>query len=156
VEWVTIFFFCGLFVIVAGVDHAGLLKILAEETLRVTGGDFFLTSMAVLWVSALASSIVDNIPFVATMIPLIKDLLPGFQEAGLDPAKAGTLWWALAAGACLGGNGSLIGASANLIVAGIAERNGIHFRFLPFLKVAFPIMLFQVGISALYIWLRYL
>ena len=156
VEWVTIFFFCGLFVIVAGVEHAGLLTLLAEETLRLTGGDLALTSMAVLWVSALASAVVDNIPFVATMIPLLNDLMPGFQSAATDQGRAESLWWALAAGACLGGNGTLIGASANLVVAGIAERNGVPFRFLPFLKVAFPIMLLQVAIGGVYLWLRYL
>lgn len=156
VEWVTIFFFIGLFIIVAGVEHAGLLKMMAEWTLSFTGGDFAMTTMVVLWVSAILSAIVDNIPFVATMIPIIKDMLPVFEAAGVPPHQLEGLWWALAAGACLGGNGTLIGASANLIVAGIAERNGVPFRFLPFLKVAFPIMLLQVGISAVYVWWRYL
>lgn len=156
VEWVTIFFFIGLFIIVAGVEHAGLLKLMAEWTLSFTGGDFAVTTMVVLWISAILSAIVDNIPFVATMIPMIKDMLPVFEAAGVPPHQLEGLWWALAAGACLGGNGTLIGASANLIVVGIAERNGVPFRFLPFLKVAFPIMLLQVGISAVYVWWRYL
>jgi Na+/H+ antiporter NhaD/arsenite permease-like protein len=156
VEWVTIFFFCGLFIIVAGIEHAGLLQMFAEWTLGLTGGDFTVTTLVILWVSAVLSGVVDNIPFVATMIPMIKDMLPVFQAAGIPEANLDAIWWALAAGACLGGNGTLIGASANLIVAGIAERNGVPFRFLPFLRVAFPIMLFQVGISALYVWWRYL
>ena len=156
VEWVTIFFFIGLFIIVAGVEHVGLLRMTAEWILSLTGGDFGVTTMVVLWIAAVLSAIVDNIPFVATMIPMIKDMLPVFEAAGVPPHQLEGLWWALAAGACLGGNGSLIGASANLIVAGIAERGGVPFRFLPFLKVAFPIMLFQVAISAVYVWWRYL
>lgn len=156
VEWVTIFFFCGLFILVGAVEQAGLLKLLAEWTLSVTGGDFAVTTLAVLWVSALLSAVVDNIPFVATMIPMIKDMLPAFEASGITADQLTGIWWALAAGACLGGNGTLIGASANLVVAGIAERNGIPFRFLPFFKLAFPIMLLQVGISAVYIWARYL
>ncbi len=156
VEWVTIFFFCGLFIVVAGIEHTGLLKKLAEWTLEATAGNFATTTIAILWVSALASAIVDNIPFVATMIPMVKDMLPVFEGAGMDPEHLKGLWWALAAGACLGGNGTLIGASANLVVAGIAQRNGISFRFVPFLKMAFPIMLLQILISTLYIWWRYL
>ena len=156
VEWVTIFFFCGLFIIVTGVEHAGLLKILAEGILSLTGGDFAVTTLVIMWMAAILSAIVDNIPFVATMIPMIKDMLPVFQGAGVPPHQLDTLWWALAAGACLGGNGSLIGASANLIVAGIAERSGVPIRFLPFMKVAFPIMLLQVSIATVYVWWRYL
>ena len=156
VEWVTIFFFCGLFIIVTGVEHAGLLKILAEGILNLTAGDFAVTTLVIMWMAAILSAIVDNIPFVATMIPMVKDMLPVFQEAGVPPHQLEALWWALAAGACLGGNGSLIGASANLIVAGIAERSGVPIRFLPFMKVAFPIMLLQVSIGAVYVWWRYL
>ncbi len=156
VEWGTIFFFCGVFIIVAGVEQTGLLKMIAEWTLSLTGGDFALTTMAVLWVAAIMSAIVDNIPFVAAMIPTVKDMLPVFQGAGIPAHQLTGLWWALAAGACLGGNGTLIGAAANLVVAGIAERNGVPFRYLPFLKIAFPIMLLQVTISAVYVWWRYL
>jgi len=156
VEWVTIFFFCGLFIVVAGIEHTGLLNKLAAWTIDATAGNFAITTMAILWVSALASAIVDNIPFVATMIPMVKDMLPVFQGAGVGPEQLQGLWWALAAGACLGGNGTLIGASANLVVAGIAQRNGISFRFIPFLMMAFPIMLLQIIISTLYIWWRYL
>jgi Na+/H+ antiporter NhaD/arsenite permease-like protein len=156
VEWITIFFFVGLFIVVTGVEHAGLLQILADGTMSLTAGDFSVTILAILWVSALLSAIVDNIPFVATMIPMINSMLPAFQQAGIPVEQAESLWWALALGACLGGNGTLIGASANLIVAGIAERNGVPFRFLTFMKVAFPLMLLQIVISTFYIWMRYL
>ncbi|WP_455379411.1 SLC13 family permease [Petrachloros mirabilis] len=156
VEWITIFFFCGLFIIVKGVEHAGLLQVMAEWTLSATSGSFPVTVVAVLWVSAILSAIVDNIPFVATMIPMIKGMLPVFEQAGIPGPQAEGLWWALALGACLGGNGTLVGASANLIVAGIADRNGVPIRFLPFMKVAFPLMLLQVFIGMVYVWLRYL
>jgi Na+/H+ antiporter NhaD/arsenite permease-like protein len=152
VDWITIFFFVGLFIVVHGLEVAGVLKFLADELLVVTGGDFATTAYAILWASAILSAIVDNIPFVATMIPLIKSMAPAFGGAEhLTP-----LWWALSLGACLGGNGTLIGASANLTVAGIAERNGIPFSFLTYTKYAFGLMLVSVAISHVYIWLRYL
>jgi len=152
VEWITIFFFVGLFAIVAGVEHAGLLEILASELVEATGGDLAVTAIAILWGSALLSAIIDNIPFVATMIPVIKNMGPSFGGPdGLLP-----LWWALSLGACLGGNGTLIGASANLTVAGIAERAGVPFRFLTFLCLAFPMMLMSIIVSTVYIYLRYL
>jgi Na+/H+ antiporter NhaD/arsenite permease-like protein len=152
VEWITIFFFVGLFIIVAGVEHAGLLSLLAQELIRVTGGDLTVTTLAVLWASAILSAIIDNIPFVATMIPVIKNLAADFGgPQGLLP-----LWWSLSLGACLGGNGTLIGASANLTVAGIGERAGVPFRFVPFLLMAFPMMLMSVLISTAYVYLRYL
>ncbi len=152
VEWVTIFFFIGLFAIVAGVEHAGLLDLLADWLAAATGGDLAVTAISILWASAILSAIIDNIPFVATMIPVIERMEPDFGgPAGLVP-----LWWSLALGACLGGNGTLIGASANLTVAGIAERAGVPFRFLTFLKLAFPMMLMSILISTVYVWLRYL
>ena len=152
VEWVTIFFFVGLFIVVAGVEHAGLLEWFADEVLKVTGGQLATTAIAILWASAILSAIIDNIPFVATMIPVIKSMAPTFGgPEGLMP-----LWWSLSLGACLGGNGTLIGASANLTVAGIAERSGIPFRFLTFLKFAFPMMLMSIIVSTIYVYLRYL
>jgi Na+/H+ antiporter NhaD/arsenite permease-like protein len=108
--------------------------------------------MAILWGSAILSAIVDNIPFVAAMIPLIRELAPHLG----GPEQLMPLWWALSLGACLGGNGTLIGASANLAVAGIAERNGVPFGFLTYTKYAFGLMLISVGISTLYLWWRYL
>jgi len=152
VEWVTIFFFIGLFILVHGIEQAGLLKILANQVLAVTGGEMVATAMVILWASAVFSAIVDNIPFVATMIPIIKSMAPTFGGAeNLFP-----LWWSLALGACLGGNGSLVGASANLIVAGFAERSGHRIKFLKFMLIAFPMMLVSILIAAAYIYLRYL
>ena len=152
VEWTTIFFFVGLFVVVAGVEHVGVIDWLAEKTLALTGGDFAKTAAAILWVSAIASAVIDNIPFVATMIPLIHDMAPAFGgEEAIRP-----LWWALALGACLGGNGSLIGASANIIVAGFAQRAGHPITFLTFTKHAFGLMLLSIAIAHAYLVWRYL
>jgi Na+/H+ antiporter NhaD/arsenite permease-like protein len=152
VEWITIFFFIGLFMVIAGVEHTGALRLLADKLVEVTGGDLRITGLGVMWASSVLSAIVDNIPFVATMIPLIKAMAPTFGgPEGLMP-----LWWALSLGACLGGNGTLIGASANLTVAGIAERNGIPFRFLRYTKIAFPLMLIHVAIAHVYLLWGYL
>ncbi|MDC1286665.1 ArsB/NhaD family transporter [Gammaproteobacteria bacterium] len=152
VEWITIFFFIGLFIAVKGIEEAGVLRILADLVINYTGGDMTVTAMAILWVSAIASAIVDNIPFVATMIPLIKSMAPTFGGAeNLMP-----LWWSLALGACLGGNGSLVGASANLIVAGFAERAGHRIKFLKFMLMAFPMMLLSIGIASGYVYFRFL
>ena len=151
-EWVTIFFFVGLFAIVAGVEHAGLLRLMADRLAAWTGGDLVVASMAIIWVSAILSAIIDNIPFVATMIPVVMGMAPTFGgEAQIMP-----LWWALSLGACLGGNGTLIGASANLTVAGIAERAGVPFRFVPFMLMAFPMMLMSIVISTVYIYVAFL
>ncbi|MDP2479647.1 MAG: SLC13 family permease, partial [Candidatus Palauibacterales bacterium] len=151
-EWVTLFFFVGLFIVVAGVEKAGLLDMLARGVLDVTRGSYHVTAYAILWVSAVASAIVDNIPFVAAMIPVIKDMAPALGGT----QHIVTLWWALSLGACLGGNGTLIGASANVVVAGFAERSGEPIRFIPFLKVAVPAMLVSIAISHVYLYLRYL
>ncbi len=152
VEWTTIFFFVGLFVVVTGVEHVGVIAWLAGKTLALTGGDFNATAGAILWISAFASAVIDNIPFVATMIPMIENMAPAF---GGDQALV-PLWWALALGACLGGNGSLIGASANLIVAGFAQRAGHQIGFMQFTKHAFFLMLISIVISHAYLYLRYL
>ncbi|BBF94475.1 SLC13 family permease [Blastochloris tepida] len=151
VEWITIFFFLGLFVVVHGVEVGGLLGLLGHELVALTGGDLALTGYAILWTSAVLSAIIDNIPFVATMIPLVKTMAPAFG----GPEHIEPLWWCLSLGACLGGNGTLIGASANLTVAGIGERNGVPFRFVTFTLYAFPMMLVSIAIAHLYVWLRY-
>ncbi len=152
VEWITIFFFVGLFIVVHGVDSTGLLKLLADKMLALTGGNLTATSMIILWSSAILSAIIDNIPFVATMIPLIKAMAPTFGGPdGLLP-----LWWALSLGACLGGNGTLVGASANLVVAGFAERAGQPIRFMQYTLLAFPIMLMSIAIGMVYLYWRYL
>jgi Na+/H+ antiporter NhaD/arsenite permease-like protein len=152
IEWITIFFFIGLFIVVYGVETTGLLDLVASRVLALTGSDQAVTAIAVLWVSAVASAIVDNIPFVATMIPLIESMGPSLGGA----EQLLPIWWSLALGSCLGGNGSLIGASANLIVAGFAERAGQPIRFLPFMLMAFPLMLLSIVISTIYVSLRYL
>ena len=151
VEWITIFFFIGLFIVVYGVESTGLMKMLAHQVVELTGGDKTVTAISILFVSAIASAAVDNIPFVATMIPLIKNMAVTFGGA----QELLPIWWSLALGACLGGNGSLIGASANLIVAGFAERSGQPIRFLPFMLLAFPMMLMSVFVSSLYVYFRY-
>jgi Na+/H+ antiporter NhaD/arsenite permease-like protein len=151
VEWVTIFFFIGLFIVVYGLESTGLLEMLAREVVELTGGDRAVTAIAIMWVSAVASAIVDNIPFVATMIPLIESMEASFGGA----EQLMPIWWALALGSCLGGNGSLVGASANLIVAGFAERSGQAIRFLPFMLMAFPLMLLSILVSSVYLLLRY-
>jgi Na+/H+ antiporter NhaD/arsenite permease-like protein len=151
IEWVTIFFFIGLFIVVGGVEKAGLISYLAVQLTHATGGDLKLTATGILWISALASAIIDNIPFVATMIPLLKDLTPIF--GGVVPMEP--VWWSLALGACLGGNGTLIGASANLVVAGQAEKSGVRFSFVKFTLMALPMMLMSILVCNVYIMLRY-
>lgn len=150
VEWPTIFFFIGLFVIVGALEHVGVIRWVAEESLKLTGGAQAPTALLILWLSAIASAFVDNIPFVATMIPLIKAM---GQMSNMDLMP---LWWSLSLGACLGGNGTIIGASANVIVVGLAAKNGLVIGFKQFMKVAFPLMLMSVAISHVYLWLRYL
>ena len=151
-EWITLMFFLGLFVLVYGIQKAGLIDMMAKALIEATSGDFNTTTLAILWASAVLSAFIDNIPFVATMIPLIKAMGPTFGgEGALLP-----LWWALSLGACLGGNGTLIGASANLVVAGLSERAGTTFRFVEYMKVAFPLMLMSIVICHVYIVARYL
>ncbi len=151
VEWVTILFFTGLFVIVAGVEHVGLLNIFAEYILDLTQGDMMWTAFLIFWASGILSAILDNIPFVATMIPLIESTADTFG----GPEHIEPLWWSLALGACLGGNGTLLGASANLTVAAFAEKAKQPIGFMAFMKVGFPIMLLTLAIANVYIWLRY-
>jgi len=148
VEWGALFFFMGLFVIVGGVEHAGLLDILGALLIEATGGDPTTTILATLWISALVSAAVDNIPFVATMIPLVESMeaTMGGKQA-LEP-----VWWALALGACLGGNGSLIGAAANVMVAGLGERAGYPISFGRFLLAGLPVMLLSVVIATVYLY----
>jgi Na+/H+ antiporter NhaD/arsenite permease-like protein len=151
IEWITIFFFVGLFIVVHAVEVSGLLALLANRLVAATGGSLATTGFTILWASAFLSAIVDNIPFVATMIPLIKSMAPAYG----GPDKIEPLWWCLSLGACLGGNGTLIGASANLTVAGIAERNGIPFRFVTYMLYAMPMMVVSVAICHVYVWWRY-
>jgi Na+/H+ antiporter NhaD/arsenite permease-like protein len=151
VEWITIFFFIGLFVIVHAVELSGLLDRLARWLVASTGNNLAAAGAVILWVSAGLSAIFDNIPFVATMIPLIKSAAPAFG----GPRAIEPLWWCLALGACLGGNGTLIGAAANLTVAGVAERNGVRFSFMGYLAYGLPMMIGSILICQAYVWLRY-
>ncbi len=150
VEWKTIFFFSGLFILVGGIEETGVINKLAEGVLALTGGDLFLTAIAILWVSAIASAFIDNIPFVATMIPLILEL-GQMSDINILP-----LWWALSLGACLGGNGTAIGASANVVAIGIAEREGYKISFGHYFKIGFPVMLITLAISTVYVIFAYL
>lgn len=152
IEWPTIFFFAGLFILVGGLVEVGILDHVANWSLGLTGGDPLMMAMLILWISAIFSAFVDNIPFVATMIPLIQKL---GDIGGLAPNELQPLWWALALGACLGGNGTLVGASANVIVAGIAEKNGYPISYKGYLKIGFPFMIVSIIISTVYILLRY-
>ncbi|MFZ5644243.1 MAG: SLC13 family permease [Bacillota bacterium] len=150
VEWSVIFFFAGLFVIVGALEHTGIIESLARFALEATGGEVFTSGILILWIAAIASSFVDNIPFVATMIPLIHDMgrLGNLENINF-------LWWSLSLGACLGGNGTIIGASANVIVVGMAEKRGTYISFLGFFKTAFPLMLMSIVISSAYLWAWY-
>ena len=150
VEWATLFFFIGLFIAVGGLIEVGIIGELARAAIEITGGDVTFTSLLVLWLSAIVSSVLDNIPFVATMIPLIQDM-GSMGISNLEP-----IWWSLALGACLGGNGTLVGASANLIVAGLAADRGVRITFIDYFKIGFPIMIFTIVLSTGYVYLRYL
>ncbi|MFD1171432.1 ArsB/NhaD family transporter [Oceanobacillus picturae] len=150
VEWVTLFFFVGLFTLVGGLQEVGVIDELARAIVLTTDGDYVNTTLLVLWVSGIFSGIVDNIPFVAAMIPVVQE----FESYGmvyLDP-----IWWALSLGACLGGNATLIGSSANVVVAGLAERSGERISFVRFMLFGVPIVLISLVISTIYIYLRYL
>jgi len=150
VEWVTLFFFIGLFMLVGGLKEVGIIDEIAKSIIYYTEGDLPKTALLILWTSGILSGFVDNIPFVAAMIPVILE----FQHYGmtnLDP-----LWWALALGACLGGNATLIGATSNVIVAGLAAKANQSFSYMEFLKVGAPVALVSLIISSIYIYFRYL
>lgn len=148
VEWTTLCFFAGLFIIVGAMSETGVIGMLAQGLIDITGGNLFVTMLAVLIGSAIISSFLDNIPFVATMIPIILAL----EADGLDGTA---LWWALSLGACLGGNGTLIGASANVVLSDISKKYGHEITFMGFFKHGFPIMLLTVAIAAIYMIIRF-
>jgi Na+/H+ antiporter NhaD/arsenite permease-like protein len=151
VDWITIFFFVGLFMLVHGVQATGAIEWLAGQLIHATQGNRMLTASVILWSAAILSAIIDNIPFVAVMIPLIQAMAPGVGgQEGLLP-----LWVALSLGACFGGNGTLIGASANLTVAGIAERAGIPFSFMRYTRDALPLTVLSIALAQAYLWIRY-
>jgi Na+/H+ antiporter NhaD/arsenite permease-like protein len=163
VEWPTIFFFIGLFILVGGIEKIGLLDRIAQRVVDLTEGDVVLTALVLLWFAGIASAIVDNIPAVATLIPLTFAVarlsFPELADLG-DVALAThpdvqPLWWALALGACLGGNGTLVGASANVVAVGIADRRGEPIGFWGFTKVGAPFALVSLAVATTYVWLRY-
>lgn len=149
IEWSTVFFFVGLFILVGALNEVGVIRVLAEKLVNLTQGNMLITSMLILWMSAIISAFVDNIPFVATMIPLINNMQ---AISGVDVTP---LWWALALGACLGGNGTIVGASANVIAAGMLEKRGRKIGFVEYMKLAFPLMLVSIIVSAIYIIIFY-
>ena len=148
VEWSTLIFFTGLFIVVGGLQETGVIQIVANTLVDMTAGHMTLTILLILWVSAIISAFLDNIPFVATLIPLILTM----ESSGVDVAP---LWWAVSLGACLGGNGTLIGASANVVLSGISNRHGFPITFGSYFKVGFPLMLLSGGICTVYMLLRY-
>lgn len=148
-EWTTILFFAGLFILVAGIEEIGLIDMFADTLLSITEGEAAATTMAIFWGAGLFSGVVDNLPFAATMIPVV-------QELGAAGVPIDQLWWALIFGAILGGNATLIGASTNLVAAGLAERSGYHLGFKEFFKVGSIVMIVTMLITTVYIYLRYL
>ncbi|MBR6327801.1 MAG: ArsB/NhaD family transporter [Alphaproteobacteria bacterium] len=151
VDWTTIFFFCGLFMVVFGLEQTGVLEMLGQKFISMTEGSIKRATFAILSISAIVSAAIDNIPFVATMIPILKSM-----ESSLGGREAMMpVWWSLSLGSCFGGNGSLIGASANVIVAGLAAREGHPIRFLTFLLWSIPVMLLSVLVAGIYIYFKY-
>lgn len=150
IEWNTIFFFIGLFILVGGLEVTGVIRMIAEWGLAITHSDIMLMNILILWLSAIASAFIDNIPFVATMIPLIKAMA---QIGNIDVSS---MWWALSLGACLGGNGTIIGASANVVVSSMAAARGYPMTFVSYMKVAFPMMLVSIVLCNIYIYFVYL
>lgn len=163
VEWNTIFFFVGLFMLIFGLEHNGVFERMGEQLLHMTGGNLLITALAILWFSAIASAIVDNIPLVMAMIPLVQSMTPVFaKQMGLEGSEmliahriSEPLFWSLALGACLGGNGTLVGASANVVISQIARRNNHGFTFWEFSRLGFPLMILSLILCTGYIYLRY-
>ncbi|MAS87825.1 MAG: hypothetical protein CMH30_07625 [Micavibrio sp.] len=151
VEWDVIFFFMGLFIVVASLEHTGILSLIAHQITVVTEGDFTKTGMVILWASSLFSGFINNIPFVVTIIPIIENMGDTFGHGeALNP-----LWWSLVLGACLGGNATLIGASANVMVASYAERANAPIAFVKYMIHALPLTILTIIIANVYLYLKY-
>lgn len=148
VEWTTILFFMSLFVVVGGLTETGIIKELASKIIDATNGHPMVTMLVLLWASALLSSILDNIPFVATLIPLILAM----QADGIDVTS---FWWAISLGACLGGNGTMIGASANVVLSDISTKHGYPITFKSYLKVGMPFMLLSIVVSTVFLVVKF-
>ncbi len=163
VEWNTILFFCGLFMMVGALELCGVFALLGEKMVAMTSGNFAMTMMVILWGSAILSAVIDNIPLVISMIPLINSIVPVFAKSmGLEGAEeiasqvSQPLFWSLALGACLGGNGTLIGASANVVISQVARKNRYSLTFWHFTRYGFPLMIVSVAISSVYLYFRYI
>jgi Na+/H+ antiporter NhaD/arsenite permease-like protein len=152
VEWPTLLFFVGLFVLVGGLEATGFVGSIASALTNIAGGTSALTAIVVIWGSGIASGVVDNIPFTATMIPVIQDLA---KAEGLSEEEVLPLWWSLALGADFGGNLTLIGASANVVVAGMSERAGQKISFIKFMLYGIPVTLVSLTIATVYVLMRY-
>jgi Na+/H+ antiporter NhaD/arsenite permease-like protein len=150
IEWSSLIFFIMLFIVVGAAEQTGILQVIADWIKAVCQGRLWLAVIVVLWVSGFASAIIDNIPYTATMLPII-----AFLNKAIPGAESGVLWWALALGACFGGNGTIIGASANVVTTGIAEKAGYKITFLEFMKQAAPITIISLIISTLFLLVRY-
>jgi len=150
VEWPTLVFFIGLFMVIAGAEETGLIQMIANWVKDLSGGNLTTAIILVLWVSAIASAFIDNIPFTATMLPII-----AFLNQTIPGAESGVLWWALALGACLGGNGTMIGASANVVTVGLAEKAGYHISFITYMKACWWPMMITVAIAMVYLLIAY-
>ncbi len=149
VEWATLFFFVGLFMLVEAVVHVGIVGAVADGLIEATAGDAVITTLGLVWLSGIASAIIDNIPYTAAMIPVVRDL--GAAGIPIEP-----LWWALALGACFGGNATIVGASANVVVANLAGRAGHPITFGQFLRYGLPVTFVSLAISTGYVFIRYL
>jgi Na+/H+ antiporter NhaD/arsenite permease-like protein len=150
VEWASVLFFVGLFMVVGGLVELGVLDAVADFAIELTQGNVGATAFLIMWLSAILSAVVDNIPYTATMLPVVQRL----TEEGLNPDNV--LWWSLAIGADFGGNATIIGASANVILAGISEREGHRIRFVEFMKYGIPVTIGTLIIGTIWVWLRYL
>ena len=144
VEWPTIVFFAFLFIVVGGLEKVGIIHMMAEGMISATGSHYVILMIVILWVSALCSAVLDNIPFVATLIPLIQTM----ASEGID---VWPLWWAVSIGACFGGNGTIIGASANVVLTGISNRRGYPITFMDYLKIGLPLMLLSIVLATFYL-----
>jgi Na+/H+ antiporter NhaD/arsenite permease-like protein len=148
IEWTTLFFFIGLFILVEALVEVGIIEVIANAALRLTDGNLQMTSMLLIWLSAVASGVVDNIPYTATMIPVVENLGQAMP--------VGPLWWSLALGACLGGNATLVGAAANVVVANLSEKSGQPISFGLFLRYGVIVTFLSLVLASLYVWVRYL
>jgi Na+/H+ antiporter NhaD/arsenite permease-like protein len=148
IEWTTLFFFIGLFILVEALVEVGIIEVVAQAALRLTDGNLQMTSILLIWLSAVASGVVDNIPYTATMIPVVENLGKAMP--------VGPLWWSLALGACLGGNATLVGAASNVVVANLSEKSGQPISFGLFLRYGVIVTFISLVLASLYVWVRYL